>query len=305
MSVTQALNHIQSWLNANEYDKVVQGCQEILQLEPGNQRALALMRQAEEKRHADQMPASQPVQPQEDPLAHLQVEEEEPKPAESSSTDPFAHNDFPDLEEPNFHGQDFHAHEKRTLFLAMLIPAVLVVLIGGGIIWFLGKSNTDTADQTDQTPVVDEQSNYIADNEARVEVLTTLEKVMDEYYAKHSSYPTADEIESVIEDSSYFDSAPSDPLTGKFDKAGKSFGYTYAVYDTIAGENTAYIVSALFEDSRGFAYAWSRGASTKNYDDYRDTSKDNVTYIGEQEDSTTSTSSSSGSEEAGPKRNAE
>lgn len=29
ISIAQALNHIQSWLNAGEFEKVVQGCVEI------------------------------------------------------------------------------------------------------------------------------------------------------------------------------------------------------------------------------------------------------------------------------------
>ena len=51
ISITQALNKLQSWLNAGDYERVVQGSQEILNLEPGNARALALMRHATERRH--------------------------------------------------------------------------------------------------------------------------------------------------------------------------------------------------------------------------------------------------------------
>ena len=70
VSVIEALNQLQSWLNAGEYDKVVQGAQEVLGLEPGNQRALSLLKQAEEKRHPE------PALPY-DPLTELQVEHAE------------------------------------------------------------------------------------------------------------------------------------------------------------------------------------------------------------------------------------
>lgn len=312
MSVTQALNQIQSWLNAGEYDKVIQGCQEILQLEPGNQRALALMKQAEEKRHEHQMPNQAAPETSSDPLAELQVEESpasedsRPKPTHEPSPQRSMGNDltskqYDSNDMPDFHGQDFHMHEKRTMFLAMLIPAILVVVIGGGIIWYLNSDARE--DVIDGGTEIAEESNYIADNEERVTVLTKLEYVLDEYYAKHDSYPAADEIESIVKKSDYFDEVPVDPLQDEFDKAGKTFGYTYAVYDTIAGENTAYIVSALFEDSRGFGYAWSRGASTKNYDDYRKVNQDNVTYIGGDEEG--GTDNASEGSQAGPKRNTE
>ena len=52
VSIIEALNQLQSWLNAGEYDKVVQGAQEVLGLEPGNQRALSLLKQAEETNNA-------------------------------------------------------------------------------------------------------------------------------------------------------------------------------------------------------------------------------------------------------------
>ncbi len=71
-----------------------------------------------------------------------------------------------------------------------------------------------------------------------------------------------------------------DPKQGEVDKAGRPFGYLYAVYDSeLAGEDAYYIVSALFEDSLGFGAPWSIGAPINKYPDYRDLSAENVTFI--------------------------
>jgi len=76
----------------------------------------------------------------------------------------------------------------------------------------------------------------------------------------------------------------------------------YAIYDTAAGDNSAYIVSALFEDSRGFGYAWTRGASTSLYDGYRDADSDDVVFIGSDKVSDDpAASSSTDSSSSGPK----
>ena len=304
ISVTQALNQIQSWLNAGEFDKVIQGCGEILELEPGNQRALSLMKQAEEKRHATPEPKPTP-EPEFSKLTDEPEPEPEPTPEPEPEPEPEPKPEFtpppvtpekpfsPDRVEPEedpleklqaeskpeMFEKPSHSGEKRKLFLAMLIPAVLVVIVGGSVIWYL--ANEDREDIIDEIVETEERdTTYLEDNEERVEDLTLMAKALEVYEAEEGEFPEPKDIESVLLDSAYFDEIPVDARQDDFDKAGKVMGYTYAVYDTIAGENTAYIISALFEDSRGFGYAWTRGASTKNYEDYRDTDEDHVTFVG-------------------------
>lgn len=347
ISITQALNQIQSWLNAGEYSKVIQGCQEILEMEPGNQRAFALMKKAEQQRHAETQSTPQPdsnppsmepentqpqpdanqaptaenrmnedrVEPMEDPLAHLQVENHAsdnsqpessaepftapdlspaatPAATPSAATNPFTEEDELQAEEKEIFRASEPAYampEKSKELLTMLIPALLVVIIGGGILWTLA----DRQHEDEIASIETKDLSYLEANEERVQVLTTLEGVLDKYEDQHGEYPSASKIESVIEDSEYFSSIPEDARHGEFDKAGKVFGYMYAVYDTAAGDNTAYIVSALFEDSRGFGYAWTRGASTQLYDGYRDSNSDDVVFIGSDDVSSDPTDSSS------------
>lgn len=277
ISVSEALNQLQSWLNAGEYDKVVQGCTEILQIEPGNQRALALMKMAEERRHsvadAIQHPhhpvAPKTVEPSRDPLAHLQVENA-PSRFEHNSSEPYQREEVPG--------------EKRQFFLAMLIPAVLVVLIGGGLIWYVADQAHDDllADNTQnnviETPAPD--TSYLKENDQRIEDMTQIKAAIDAYKAAHGSYPSLTQIESALTQNG-FTSVPVDPRQGQVDKAGKAFGYVYASYSVFGKANQAYVLSALFEDSKGFGYAWTSGAPSKNYPDYRTVDEVSATFLGD------------------------
>lgn len=278
ISITQALNHIQSWLNAGEYDKVIQGCTEILEMEPTNTRALALMKLAEEKRHqATQAPSTptpvptpQPkATPINDPLAHLQVEN-------LPSFQTQRHSESR-LKEPD-------AVDKRQLFLAMLIPAILVVILGGGVIWLLSDhKREETVSENSSTDLVDTTKNteYLDNNTERVESITQIAKALEAYKLKNGAYPAASQIGSILVQSTEFSKIPKDPRQGEVDKAGERFGYVYAVYDSQFGKtNQYYVLSALFEDSKGFGSPWSVGESIKNHTDYRDVLKDNVSFIG-------------------------
>lgn len=271
ISVSQALNHIQSWMNAGEFDKVIQGCAEILELEPGNQRALALMKIAEERRHdavQPSMPAeAQKTTPTHDPLAHLQVENVHSR---------FEHDTERREESPG---------EKRQFFLAMLIPAVLVVLIGGSLIWYFAdqKRSDLLADNTQtnvtETPASD--TTYLKSNDQRIDDMTKIKQVIDSYKVEHGSYPALSQIEVILVQSDTFSKVPADPRQGEIDKAGKPFGYVYAVYDSFGKANQAYVLSALFEDSKGFGYAWTSGAPSKNYPNYRTVDEVSATFIGD------------------------
>lgn len=282
MSVAQALNHVQSWLNAGEYDKVIQGCQEVLQIEPGNARALSLMRQAEERRHnevmGDSPEANGPVESREeeapsiDPLASLQVEK---RPEERTEPEVF----LPEEEDGS------EGIEKRKLFLAMLVPAVLVVLLGGAAIWWMAnrdREETIEDNLTDEEEV--EDLTYLEQNDQRVEDMEKMIKVLEDYKLENGAYPSLSQVEAAFAESDEFEEIPSDPRQGEIDKAGQAFGYIYAVYSGVGGENSVYILSALFEDNSGFGTPWAQGATIKNYPDYRDYEEENVTFIGGDED---------------------
>lgn len=289
MSIIEALNHVQSWLNKGEYDNVIQGCREILEIEPGNVRALSLMKQAEERRHAavtnqpmpepeatpepKAEPAPMPFTPDNDPLASLEVEQ----PA-SKSVQAEPEVTLPEMDD----GSD--DYEKKKLLIAMLVPAVAVVLIGGGLIWWLANWDREETIEDAVTDEDDEQVeqdlDYLDENQKRVDDISQMIPIIEAYKAENGAYPSVSQIEQVLAEDENLDEIPSDPRQGEIDRSGKPFGYVYAVYDGIGGENTVYILSALFEDSSGFATAWAQGAPVKNYPDYRDFKESNVTFIG-------------------------
>ncbi len=268
ISVIEALNHVQSWLNAGEFDKVVQGCQEILMIEPGNQRALSLLKQAEEKRHLKHSP-NKPADPAPyDPLATLQVEK---TPEEALKTQSASENRY----------------EKRKLFLAMLIPAVVVVFVGGATIWWVANRDRAQDIQANITSNLPDDRSYLEENEERLNDLTVIATALDQYKSANGAYPSVDQLQAALVKSENISEVPSDPRQGEIDKAGKPFGYVYAVYSGIGGANSVYILSGLFEDSKGFGYAWTKGAPVKNYSDYRNYEQANVTFIGGDEDAVT------------------
>lgn len=298
ITVTQALNQLQSWLNAREYDKVIQGAQEVLQIEPGNQRAMALMKKAEEERHSSaggvRNEASHLFEAEEKPEEKVEpVPTPTPIPTPTPETKPaFEPEERPKQEEKveeafekTFGGfeddRKVYKNEKGKHFLAMLIPAILVVLIGGSIIWYISENQRDEIISDIEDGQNEDDNKYIEENEDRANDLTEMARVIEAFKNEHGSYPSKDQIEKVLLDSDAFTKIPSDPRQGEVDKAGKTFGYMYAVYETEEGENMEYIISAIFEGDKGFAYPWSRGTSIKDHPDYRDLDSDNVVLIGE------------------------
>lgn len=306
ITITQALNQLQSWLNAKEYDKVIQGAQEILQIEAGNQRAMALMRKAEDERHAaaggmaseashlfeakeEAKPEPMP-EPKPEPMPEPKPE---PTPSPVRPTPAFEPEERPapkqeekveEAFEKTFGGFDndekIYKSDAIRHLLAMLIPAILVILIGGLIIWYISDSQRDEVIGDIEDQQNEDGDAYIEENEDRARDLAGIAKVIEAFKKEHGSYPAKDQIEKILIDSGEFKEVPSDPRQGELDKAGKDFAYIYAVYDTEEGKNMEYIISAIFESDKGFAYPWTRGASTKVYTDYRDLDSDNTVLIG-------------------------
>lgn len=282
ISIIEALNQTQSWLNAGEYEKTIQACHEILDIEPGNQRALALLKQAEEKRLAalntpapepepftepepvstpEPVPTSEPVPtPEEDPLAKLMAED---------SSEVFGTET-----------RQAPRGDKWKHILAMVIPALLVVLIGGALIWaFSNKDRNKQIDDLSQNPI-NQELTYIKNNEQRVEDLIAISAVIEASKKETGVYPSVQQLTATLLASESFSEIPQDPRHGEIDKAGKAFEYMYAVYSKTGSPNSEYVLSALFEDSRGFGSPWTRGVNVNGHPDFRDSSLSHVTVLG-------------------------
>lgn len=292
ISITEALNQTQSWLNSGEYEKTIQACQEILSIEPGNQRALALLKQAEERRHSASIQEEKPTPtPEATSEAPAEAEiEPETKPQPEVKPDPLA--DLIEEENSEMFGREplqASTQEKKKLFLAMLIPAILVVLIGGTIIWILSNRQRDAViDKTASGTVAEQDVSYIKNNEERVEDLIQMSEILEEYKAQNGIYPSVQQVSSVLLASEELDELPQDPRHEEIDKSGKSFVYIYSVYNGTAGPNSEYVISALFEDSRGFGTPWTRGINLNDHPDFRDTDLSNISVIEEDSDASSS-----------------
>lgn len=282
VTITQALNQIQSWLNAGNFEMVIQGCKEILSLEPSNQRALALMKKAMEATAAPTMPAESV------PAAPLEVAPPEPEPEpvvtptpiitpveKIPSKDPLiaSLSPTPQTDSPSPR-VDALKKEKLVHLLAMIIPAILVVAIGSGVIWNLSnKQNAEIIKDAAEQNKPQGPKEYLAQNEERVKVLTQIAQVLEAFKEENGRYPAVSQIDEALKNA--LGSIPTDPKQGRNDKSGKFYGYVYAVYNS----NTEYIISAIFEDSKGFAYPWSKGANISEHPEYRDLSFENVYLI--------------------------
>jgi hypothetical protein len=250
--VSLALNQVQSWLNAGETEKAIQGCQEVLNMEPGNTRALVLLRQAYDLA-ATQKPQVTPMNPIEssgDPLQALQVEE---KPAETAPTQAPAAPQAPVLTEED----DLFEAPKINfqLIAAILIPAVIA--LGVAAIFAL-KILEKKGPVVDGHTLILESSDHLEANETRVKDLQALNTAIENFYNENEAYPTSTQLEELIQADSKLKKL-EDPRHGDIDKAGETYAYIYRVYQTAEGPNSAYALTALFEDSQGFGTEWGYG----------------------------------------------
>jgi hypothetical protein len=297
ISIMEALNQIQSWINSGQVEKAIQGCEEILKIEPGNQRAIGLLKKANSQRFEEEKAAQEAAS---DPLADLKVEtvekvepETEPidQPELPEETIPDKKPEVQDQAEMDYSVYQPPRPSAKKMFLAMAIPAVMVVVIGGGIVTVINNANIDDLQNGNDKEEIEfvedhdhsndpvKDTSYLAENEQRVTDLTEMADAIDEFWWDNKYYPSLEEVDALLE--SELESVPTDPNQGEEDVDGDPYGYMYAAFDmNEEGQVGAYILSAIFQDSKGNAHAWAQGASTKNYDDFRDIDADNVIYIG-------------------------
>ena len=71
-----------------------------------------------------------------------------------------------------------------------------------------------------------------------------------------------------------------DPMHGESDGKDGLFGYTYAIYDTDNGRQTAYVLSALLEEQIG-NYTWTISSDDDERENFRNYELSNVSLIEE------------------------
>jgi hypothetical protein len=368
ISITQALNKLQSWLNNKDYEKVLQGAQEILDMEPGNKRALALMKMAEQKRHEDETqnlqtqvketvtptptpaPAETPQAPVTSPVTEVpaaqtatsqtpaETPSETPTPAPTPTTEVVAATPAPapkkalevtysgpapispliDINKkdklkpeakpepvpetppapaesegmsttvPSSDGlttdetpqREKDANQKKKHFFIMILTAILVVLIGGMLMWFVGSQQTqDTINEIIELP--EQELTRVEQNEVRTENLSQIKSLILHYEAQNGTFPSPAQVSSVIENSGAFETIPEDPRQGEKDTNDEWFTTVYAHYEE---DNAAlFILSTLLEDNDGKGLTWiesSQEVDVEDYPDFRDLFSDHTSIIG-------------------------
>lgn len=277
-ALQKALGMLRQWLENKEYDKVIRGSREILLRAPDNQEALDLLKKAEEMKH------SQVSSPDMDPLKNLQIEEEK-KPSEFPNMNAWDNEEASEDELPK-------STRRGVLFLATVIPMLIVIGVGGAMLWLYKDSQ-----ESDEKEAIEEITDkgqkdaeskaseaYLEENEERIEMMNEMAEILEDYHEENGAYPGISQVESILMDQANWEEFPLDPKQDEVDRTGKAFGYVYAVYESPDGEeNAEYILSALFEDSDGYGYAWSQGSSSRNYEDFRDLELQNVLLLGSEE----------------------
>ncbi len=249
--VSLALNQVQSWLNAGETEKAIQGCQEILTTEPGNMRAPALLRLAYEQA----APAPQAVQAAEEPIVT-------PATPANPTSGASLEDDFGDLfEKPEFEKPKWNGQ----LAWAILIPAVLTIVVGG----IISMKASENAAVDVQNPPVLESHDHLQENEQRMDDLKKINDVIEAFYSENGAYPAQSQLQTLLSADATLKDL-KDPRQGSKEKSGGIYVYLYRVYQTAEGPNTAYALTALFENSQGFGTQWGYGNGLENSEDARD-----------------------------------
>jgi len=290
-----ALKQIQSWFVSGDFEKVKQGCEEILHVSPHNSIAQDLLVKAEEKLGKNTTtPTFEPS-----PIPSHEMPTEAIPGMASSSND--IDDDLiasPTGAIPPEEMEDIEIQEEKkphTLFINLGILAGLFVL-GIGLVYgynafFKEESTTDdsvtdetvtdettpdetvtdetTPDETvtDETSTIDTASTR---NEKRLANLEAIEKALIEYYDTNKQYPTADTVNTVLVEQEFLTELPT-PLEGDV--------YTYAVYENTLGPNQDYILSAPFENDDKTIGTWTTGGNRFEHTDYNNLSQLNVTIL--------------------------
>ncbi|MFA5843043.1 MAG: hypothetical protein WC882_05270 [Candidatus Gracilibacteria bacterium] len=292
-----ALKQIQNWFVSGDFEKVKQGCEEILHVAPNNSIAQDLLKKADEKLgKTTEMSTSEPSPI---PSHEMPIESIPGMPPDdidddliSSPTGAVPPEEMQDLE-------DLEKKNPSTLFINLLILAGLFIL-GIGLVYgyetFIKDSdqpvveNTTTDESTDEstidetiidqttpdeiitdeTPPTETENTATTRNEKRLIDLETIEKALIEYYDANKQYPTADTINTVLVEQGFLSELPL-PL--------KKDIYTYAVYENTLGPNQDYILSAPFENDDKTIGSWTTGGNRFEHADYNDLSQPNVTIL--------------------------
>ncbi len=276
-----ALRQIQTWFVNGDFEKVKQGCREVLSIAPNNSIAQDLLNRASQSELSlSPTPVPEPTPPSEPIL------EEPPMPEMISKLDltpPSSEPPTPAISPHDEH--DLHHTHSLAINIAILVGIVVVGILGiyGYNAFLKGDDETPPVQEEnaeeqpvdeDETVIVPEEpsetpapdlTTWQGRNEQRSEDLSKLEQALILYFDEFKKYPNTDEISTVLA------ALPTPPNDGE--------AYVYAVYGNDIGADQVFVLSAEFEQENGEKTVWSTGGSPNEYPDYRDVAAPHVTII--------------------------
>ncbi|MBI5755087.1 hypothetical protein HZA41_02620 [Candidatus Peregrinibacteria bacterium] len=312
ITISEALQKIHEWMDEKNYEKAIQGCQEILQIDAENAEVKEILKNAETLKK--NMDTTEKII-LDDPLPS--PEPQEVKFPEITSESENSDITFSKTKNPTWPADDIPMeHEATTkhftLYLIKKIATILIIFTvvsamgyggflayssykTGGIHFdtIISKINIFSSKKTEPTekpapttepekttkppdkPIATENDPINLRNATRTKELQNLQTALEAYYTENSQYPAASDIEKDLIEEKYMTEIPIDPRHNEIDETEQTFGYVYAVYDTPAGEKQFFILSALFENPIGENMPWSPG-ETEAREDYRDLKKEYV-----------------------------
>ena len=309
-ALENALKQIQTWFVNGEFEKVIKGCQEILNAAPSNSIAQDLLKKAQESIKApvwsDDIPTPAAIEPE---AAFIPTQ---PMPELVMPIEPIAEPPMPEsitpIEMPAS-SDSVPEHHKVHSMIVNLGILIGIVGVGFGMVWayhaFFGNDTpsasitpqdnvqtepSDTLepdgkpgieDNTEEPTVVENNLDTLdtmdTRNAKRSNDLSLIENALIKYYETSKQYPDADTLKEQLANG-ILEALPMPPT--------KDEAYMYAVYSTSLGPNQVYILSGEFEEPDGSKTIWSPGENAKDYADYRDDTKPNVIAIVNTEEET-------------------
>lgn len=292
-----ALRQIQTWFVNGDFEKVKQGCREVLSIAPNNSIAQDLLQRAEQSETPAATPTSTEAAPVANPMpveiqapAPEPILEEPPMPEMISKLDltpPSSELPTPAMPpHDELHDEhDLHRTHSLAINIAILVGIVVVGILGiYGYNAFIkkGDETPPVQEENAEEQPVDEEETVIVPpsdtpvipspdlttwqgrNEQRSTDLSKLEQALILYFDEFKKYPNTEEISTVFV-------LPTPPNDGE--------AYIYAVYSNDIGADQVFVLSAEFEQENGEKTVWSTGGSPNEYPDYRDVAALHVTSL--------------------------
>ncbi|MFA6528752.1 MAG: hypothetical protein WCT46_04385 [Candidatus Gracilibacteria bacterium] len=277
--ILAAIEQVKQWQKDGKTDNAMQGCKEILEIDPQNTEAKTILSSLEK-----------PIQPTvSQPIVPPTTTQQQPTPDYEITTpeNPL----YNVLTKSNPVTKTPEKKSSHGILLNLGIVVGTLAILGGiayGYLTFFGnKTDTTVVDLPEENIVIPtEDDNLVTDetntettttesdarNEQRFADLTEIETAIKDYYTQNGKYPDAIALATLIP------TMPYDPMDGETDENGQVFAYSYAVYDTDL-ENQEYILAGLLEDENGENTIWTTGADPQDHTDYRDGTAENFIMI--------------------------